>query len=141
VALSAADRGPLVRRRPHRRPTQTRTARVVALALAALLVSDAQASGETRLTFRSNQLRALGQDLRARGFDCPQIEAVFFEGEKENRNHMRVVCAGLAAADLSEIRIVATGSGSFRASPWVPEHPGRVSGLAVEGLALRTSLD
>jgi hypothetical protein len=114
---------------------------LVLLASAVLLATHADATEETRLTFRSGQLRALAQDLRGRGFDCPHVDVVFFEGEKDNRNHMRVVCAGLAAADLSEIRIVVTGSGSFRASPWTPDHAAGGSQRAAEGLSLRTSLD
>ena len=139
MAGPALDRGRPGRERAQPRLAPSRVKAAFVLAVAVLLAWQAQAEGETKLKFRPNQLRALGQDLRGRGFDCPHIEAVFFEGEKDNRNHMRVVCAGLAAADLSEIRVVATGSGSFRASPWTPDHQDGDSVAAA--LALRTSLD
>ena len=76
------------------------------------------AAAETRLHVGKAQLRSLERELRALGFDCPRVGSVYFVGEKDDRNHMRVVCSGLAAPDLSQIRIVATGSGRYDARPW-----------------------
>jgi hypothetical protein len=84
---------------------------------------------EVKLKFAPSHLHALERQLRSYGFDCPRVKAVFFLGEKQGRNHMRVVCDGIQAADLSQIRMIVGGSGQYRAEPWIEErNPGTLAG-------------
>ena len=84
---------------------------------------------EVKLKFAPSHLHALERQLRSYGFDCPRVKAVFFLGEKQDRNHMRVVCDGVQAADLSQIRMIVGGSGHYRAEPWIEErNPGTLAG-------------
>lgn len=110
------------------------------LAILAALAPGDRAGADLRLRFRASELRTLTRELQGAGFDCPRIEAVFFVGERDNRNHMRVVCANVAAADLSQIRIIARGSGTFRAEPWDEEEP-QTTGSLASALPLRPTFD
>jgi hypothetical protein len=105
--------------------------------LLALAASDTCAQ-EIRLKFAPTHLSALERQLRSYGFDCPRVKAVFFLGEKDDRNHMRVVCAGVQAADLSQIRMTVGGSGSYRAEPWIEQ---QAPGTLAASFALKSSFE
>jgi hypothetical protein len=83
----------------------------------------------------------VAKELRAFGFDCPDVTAMFRVGEKDNRNHIRVVCGRLAAADLAQIRIIAGGSGIQRAQPWSDDEDGAGAPSLAQSFSLKASLD
>jgi hypothetical protein len=111
-----------------------------AACLATLLTFAAPVAGadEIRLKFAPSHLSVLERQLRSYGFDCPRVKAVFFLGEKNDRNHMRVVCAGVQAADLSQIRMIVGGSGSYRAEPWIEQ---QAPGTLAAAFALKAALE
>ena len=105
--------------------------------LLAFAASSASAE-EIKLKFAASHLNVLERQLRSYGFDCPRVKAVFFLGERDDRNHMRVVCAGVQAADLSQIRMIVGGSGHYRAEPWIEDrNPGALAGA----VQLKASLE
>jgi hypothetical protein len=108
--------------------------------LAALLTLAAMPAraGEIRLKFAPSHLNVLERQLRSYGFDCPRVKAVFFLGEKDERNHMRVTCDGVQAADLSQIRMIVGGSGLYRAEPWIDHQADPTLAAA---FALKSSLE
>jgi hypothetical protein len=93
---------------------------------------------EIKLKFASSHLTVLERQLRSYGFDCPRVKAVFFLGEKQERNHMRVICDGMQAADLSQIHMIVGGSGHYRAEPWIEE---RNSGTLAGAVRLKASFE
>ena len=95
-------------------------------------------AGEIRLKFAPSHLNVLERQLRSYGFDCPRVKAVFFLGEKDERNHMRVTCDGVQAADLSQIRMIVGGSGLYRAEPWIDHQADPTLAAA---FALKSSLE
>ena len=112
--------------------------RAACLATLLTLAAPALRADEIQLKFAPNHLSVLERQLRSYGFDCPRVKAVFFLGEKDDRNHMRVVCAGVQAADLSQIRMVVGGSGSYRAEPWIEQ---QAPGTLAAAFALKASLE
>ena len=105
--------------------------------LMAFAASSARAE-EIRLKFAPSHLNMLERQLRSYGFDCPRVKAVFVLGERDYRNHMRVICDGIQAADLSQIRMIVGGSGHYRAEPWIEErNPGTLAGA----VQLKASLE
>ena len=103
--------------------------RTAPLAMLLALAASSASAEEIKLKFAASHLNVLERQLRSYGFDCPRVKAVFFLGEKQGRNHMRVVCDGIQAADLSQIRMIVGGSGHYRAEPWIEErNPGTLEG-------------
>jgi hypothetical protein len=92
---------------------------------------------EIRLKFAPSHLHILHRQLRSYGFDCPRVKDVFFLGEKDGRNHMRVVCDGVQAADLTQIRMIVGGSGHYRAEPWIAQGAGTLAAA----FALKSALE
>ena len=110
------------------------------LCLATLVALAASPAGadEIRLKFAPSHLHVLHRQLRSYGFDCPRVKDVFFLGEKDGRNHMRVVCEGVQAADLTQIRMIVRGSGQYRAEPWIEQGTG---GTLAAAFALKSALE
>jgi len=108
------------------------------LAILLALAASSASAEEIKLKFAASHLNVLERQLRSYGFDCPRVKAVFFLGEKQGRNHMRVVCDGIQAADLSQIRMIVGGSGHYRAEPWIEDrNPGALAGA----VQLKASLE
>ena len=112
--------------------------RTAYLAMLLALAASSASAEEIRLKFAPSHLKVLERQLRSYGFDCPRVTAVFFLGEKDDRNHMRVVCAGVQAADLTQIRMIVGGSGSYRAEPWIEQ---QAAGTLAAAVALKSSLE
>jgi hypothetical protein len=87
------------------------------LTLALLLLATAAKAEEKELWFRAVERKGLAQMLRARGFECPELQAGYQVGWQPDGNHVRLVCAGLAGKSAS-FRMVARGSGIARMEPW-----------------------
>jgi hypothetical protein len=112
--------------------------RTACLAVLTALAASSAGAEEIRLKFAPSHLTVLERQLRSYGFDCPRVKAVFFLGERNDRNHMRVICDGMQAADLSQIRMIVGGSGHYRAEPWIEE---RTPGTLAGAVQLKASFD
>lgn len=113
--------------------------RAACLAILAACAAPAGAD-EIRLKFAPSHLNVLERQLRSYGFDCPRVKAVYFIGEEDGRNHMRVVCGGVQAADLTQIRMIVGGSGHYRAEPW-SERQAAAPGTLAAAFSLKASLE
>jgi hypothetical protein len=87
------------------------------LTVTLLLLATAAKAEEKELWFRNVERKGLAQMLRARGFECPELQAGYQVGWQSDGNHVRLVCAGLAGNNAS-FRMVARGSGIARMEPW-----------------------
>lgn len=88
----------------------------------------AEANAEEVVLRESSYFGVVATQLRKAGFRCPKLTRLFFTGEERGRNHIRAVCGTLPAPDLAQIRIIAGGSGFYKAEPW--SLPGSGSSLA-----------
>lgn len=106
----------------------------LALALFALSATATRAD-EKELWFRNTERRWLARELRARGFDCPEIRTGFQVGSSPEGNQIRLICGtpDSHAGESPMFRLVARSSGITRLEPWEP--------LTVLLAGLRASLD
>ena len=68
-----------------------------------------------KLSLSPSLSHALAVELTNQGFTCPTVREMFFVGQVDSRNEMKVVCTGRGRR---EFRITARGSGSFTAEAW-----------------------
>lgn len=75
---------------------------------------------ERELWFRNAEKRALAQQIKGLGFNCPVLQKAYFVGQQADGNHIRAVCGGssLAPGEAPAFRLVAGGSGVKRIELW-----------------------
>lgn len=112
-----------------------------AFALRATPEEPSPAPAERELRRQDGLWRQMEKELRVRGFDCPRIKAIYLISQEDVRSNIRVLCGGLAAPELSQVRITSRGSGSYQAEPWTVEGSEPDAPSLASRLALKASLE
>lgn len=108
---------------------------VAAVLLLIPIAATAARADENELWFRNAERRDLARALRARGYQCQDVQAGFQVGRRPDGNHIRLVCGakGSESDDGATFRLVARGSGIARLEPW--------NDLVFAGYGLKPSLE